>query len=170
MDCLKANFHEDKNKNDGLNPKSLVCRKYYYNLNQNRFKIHQKKYNEQLTGKRNLYAKNRRKIDVIFRLIVNTTRRIHHVLKEKILSSSAVDVLWLDIDTFRNWVEYQFTPEMNWSNIKIDHVKPISSLDVSKEDELRETLNWSNIQTLIKELESQKGIKFIFVSLSMTVY
>ena len=32
-------------------------------------------------------------------------------------------------------MELKITPEMNWSNIEIDHVKPISMFDVSKAEE-----------------------------------
>ena len=38
-------------------------------------------------------------------------------------STSMKDLLGWDIETCRNWVEYQMTPDMNWSNIEIDHVK-----------------------------------------------
>jgi len=38
--------------------------------------------------------------------------------------------------------KYQMTPVMNWSNIEIDHVKPISLFDVSKDEELKEAFNW----------------------------
>ena len=51
------------------------------------------------------------------------------------------------------------TPEMNWSNIQIDHIKPISSFDVSKEDELLEAFNWRNTQPLLKEDNLRKGTK-----------
>ena len=47
--------------------------------------------------------------------------------------SSTKDILGIDIDTYKKWLEFQFTPEMNWSNIQIDHVQPICSFDVSKD-------------------------------------
>ena len=49
---------------------------------------------------------------------------------------------------------------MNWNNIEIDHQKPISSFDVSKDDELKEAFNWKNTQPLLKEVHSQKGVKY----------
>ena len=33
------------------------------------------------------------------------------------------------------------TPEMNWSNIEIDHVKAICMSDVSKDEELKEAFS-----------------------------
>ena len=89
----------------------------------------------------NEYLRNRIKTDVNFRLIRNTRRKIHHALNGKSESSSTKEFLGIDIDSYRKWIEFQFTPEMKWSNIEIDHVKPICMFDVSKEDELREAFN-----------------------------
>ena len=60
--------------------------------------------------------------------------------------SSTKDILSIDIDTYEKWLEFQFTPEMNWSNIQIDLVKPICSFDVSKDEQLGEAFNWKNTQ------------------------
>ena len=43
------------------------------------------------------------------------------------------------------------TPDTKWSNIEIDHVKPICLLDVSKDEELKEAFNWKNTQPLLKQ-------------------
>ena len=52
---------------------------------------------------------------------------------------------------------------MNWTNIEIDHVKPICIFDVSEDGEIKEAFNWKNTQTLLKEVNQQKGIKFNFL-------
>ena len=92
------------------------------------------------------YEGKRINTDVNFRLIKNTRRRIHHALNGKTKSSSTRDILGIDIDLYRKWIEFQMTPEMNWSNIEIDHVKAICLFDVSKDEELREAFNWKNTQ------------------------
>ena len=51
---------------------------------------------------------------------------------------------------------------MNWTNIVIDHVKPICMFDVTKDEELKEAFNWKNTQTLFKEVHQQKGTKLNF--------
>ena len=48
------------------------------------------------------------------------------------------------------------TPDMNWSNIEIDHVKPICMFDVSKDDELKKAFSWKNTQPLLKHDHQQK--------------
>ena len=65
------------------------------------------------------YMKNRMKTDVGFRLVRNRGPGIHHALNGKTKPSSPLDILGVDIETYRKWIVYQFTPEMNWSNIEI---------------------------------------------------
>ena len=60
--------------------------------------------------------------------------------------SSSRDISGVDIDSYKKWIEFQFTPEMTRSNIEIDHVKPICLFDVTKDDALREAFNWKNTQ------------------------
>ena len=54
------------------------------------------------------------------------------------------------------------TPEIDWSNIEIDHVKPICMFDVSKDEELKEAFSWKNTQPFFKEVHQQEWIKFNF--------
>ena len=153
------NFNKDKNRKDGLNSFCRLCRKKYYY--ENLVKI--KKYNDQNKEKRNIYLKNKRETDINFRIISNTRNRIYKSLKGMTKQSSTKDILGVDIDTYRKWIEWQMTPEMNWSNIEIDHVKPICLFDISKDEELKEAFNWKNTQPLLKEVHQRKGIKFNFL-------
>ena len=106
------------------------------------------------------YKKIRMKTHVSFRLIRNTRRRIHHALNGKSKSSSTREILGIDIDTYRRWIEWQMTPEMNWSNKDIDHVKPICVFDVSKDEKLGEGFCWKNTQALLEKDHQNKVIKF----------
>ena len=156
---VKENFKKDKNRKDGLNPICKLCRKKYYN----EILVKIKKYNEQNKERRNLYLKNKRETDVNFRKISNTRNMIYKSLKGVTKQSSTRDILGVDIDLYRKWIEYQMTPEMNWSDIEIDHVKAICFFDVSKDEELREAFNWKNTQPLLKHDHQKKGIKFNFL-------
>ena len=111
----------------------------------------------------NEYIKNRLKTDVNFRLTHNTRRRMHHAPNGKSKSSSTIEILGIDIETYRRWIEWQKTPEMNCKNIEIDHVRPVSSFDMSDDEQLKEAFNWRNTQPLLKEIHKQKGIKFNFL-------
>ena len=77
--------------------------------------------------------------------------------------SSTKDFLGIDINLYRKCIEWQLTPEMNWTNIELYHIKPICMFDVSKDEKLREAFNWKITQSLLKEVHQQKGIRFNFL-------
>ena len=108
----------------------------------------------------NEFVKNGNKTDVNFRLIYDTRRRIHHALRNVTKSSS---IVFFDIDSFRKRVENQMKSEMNWLNTEIDHVKPIPSVDVSKDEQLREAINWTNRQPQMKKNYQHEGAKIDFL-------
>ena len=85
-------------------------------------------------------------------------------------SSSTKDILGIDIDTYRKWIKYQITPEMNWSNIEIDHVKATCMFDTSKDEKLKEAFSLKNTQPLLKHDHQLKGRKFNFPRLSIAIY
>ena len=141
-DCIKLINEEYKTKNkDEIN----LYKKNYFQHNKN--KIYE-------------YRKNRRKTDVNFRIICNTRRRIHHALNGKSKSISTKEILGIDIETYKKWIEWQMTPDMTWDNIEIDHVKAICLFDISNDEQLKEAFNWRNTQPLVKKDHQQKGIKF----------
>ena len=88
-----------------------------------------------------------------------TRRGIHHALNGQSKSSSTLDVIGIDTETYRRWIEWQMTPEMNWSNIEIDQVKPIYMFNVSKDEELKETFCWRHTQPLLQKGHQIKGTK-----------
>ena len=110
-----------------------------------------------------MYLENKRETDVNFRLISSTRIRIYKSLKSLTKQSSSTDILGIDIEIYRRWIEWQMTPEMNWSTIEIDHVKPICMFDVTKDGELGEAFSWKNTQPLLKQDLQKKGIKFNFL-------
>ena len=156
------NIRTHKYKNQCRDCIKLINKKYQ-TINKDEINLYKKNYFEHNKNKIYESRKNRRKTDVNFRLICNTRRRIHHVLNGKSKSSSTRDILGIDIDLYRKWIEFQFTPEMTWDNIEIDHVKAICLFDVSKDEELREAFNWRNTQPLLKHDHQKKGIKFNFL-------
>ena len=135
----------------------------YYIDNHDRLNTYQKNYNYEKSEKTISYFGNRIKTDVSFRLIRNTRRRNHHALKGKTKSPSTQEILGVDIDTYKKWIEFQFTPEKKWSSIEIDHVKPICKFDVTKVGELKEAFSCRSAQPLLKHAHQLKGTKFNFL-------
>ena len=169
--CLKTNFHKNKKSKDGLfyHCKSCVIQKQRIYDIENRDKISTRmkdyylKNRDQIMAQNKIYANNRYKTDINFRLICKTRSRIYKSLKGMTKQSSSINILGIDIDLYRKWLEFQITPEMNWENIEIDHVKPICMFDVTKDGELREAFSWKNTQPLLKHDHQLKGTKFNFL-------
>ena len=175
---LKSNFHKNKTKRDGLQSRCKLCVNEYYLKNNDKIilktrdwnksnpekvKQNQKKYNEQNKEKRIIYLRNKRETDVNYRMIVYTRNRIYKSLKGTTKQSSTKEILGIDIDLYRKWLEFQFTSEMNWSNIEVDHIKPICMFDVSDDDQLKEAFSWKNTQPLLKKDHQLKRTKFNFL-------
>ena len=168
---LKTNFHKDKKTKDGLFSQYRFCvvqrQKIYDSENREKIlkrnKEYQLKHYDKIVARKKIYSNNKSKTDINFRLICKTKSGIHQVLKGMVKSSSTKDFLGIDINIYKRWIEWQFTPEMNWSNTEVDHAKPICMFDVSNDEELKEAFNWKNTQPSLKQDHLQKGIKFNFL-------
>ena len=75
-----------------------------------------------------------------------------------------MDKLGMDIETYKKRTEFKISPEMTWNSIDINHVKPISSYDVSNDKGLRKTCKWIDSQPLLKQVRQPKGTKFDFLT------
>ena len=167
---MKTNFYF-RNINQNYRKECVQCtnikQRVYESENREKIAKYKEQYRHQNKDKindfRKKYEKKRRETDVCYRLIKNPRCRIYHALKGKTKSSSTKDILGIDIDLYKKWIEYQFTPEMNWVNIQIDHVKPICMFDVSDDEQLKEAFNWKNTQPLLKKDHQLKGTKFKFL-------
>ena len=59
------------------------------------------------------------------------------------------------------------TPDINWKNIDIDHVKPITSFDISDDEQLKEVFNWrKKYPTFIKSFINKSVIKINFQNIN----
>ena len=131
---LIEKFNKDKNRKNGLCPQGIDCRKKLSSKSLGKMKI----YNEQNRERRYRYLESKRETDVNFRLISNTRSRIYKSLKGLTKQSLSRGILGKDIETYKKWIYFQMTPEMNWSIFGIDRVKPICMFDFSTVGELRD--------------------------------
>ena len=134
--------------------------KQFYLDIRDRIKKYQLKNHDKINIGQKVYSNNSYKTDINFRLIKNTGYCIFQAFKGRVKSISTKEPLGIDIDSFSKWIEYQSTPEMNWLNIEIDHVKPICMFDVSKDEELKEAFSWRKTQPLLKKIHTRKGRNF----------
>ena len=51
------------------------------------------------------------------------------------------------------------TPEMSWKTFDLDHVRPLSSFNLTDLNQLKESSRFSNIQPLLRSCNRKKGCK-----------
>ena len=111
---------------------------------------------------RNNYDKKRRTEDESFRLACNLRSRVRHALLKQLThkTSKTEELLGISFEEFKDYIEFLMTSEMTWNNIDLDHVRPLSSYDLTDPEQLKEASHFSNIQPLLKEDNRSKGSKY----------
>jgi Prasinovirus endonuclease VII len=90
--------------------------------------------------------------DPMFRIKKIMKSRIRLAIKNNQKAGNTLELLGCTIKDFKEWLEYQFTPYMNWANQgsywHMDHIKPCASFDLTKEEEQYKCFHWTNIQPM----------------------
>ena len=149
------------NKNN-IKEKGIV----YRNLNKDKLKIRRKNYRDFNRDKINQYRKERIKVDIQFKLRCNLRTRLNQLLKTNFKSGSAVKDLGCTIDELKTYLENKFQPGMTWDNWNvdgwhIDHIKPLSSFDLSDRKQMLEACHYTNLQPLWAQDNLAKSDKIL---------
>lgn len=107
--------------------------------------------------------KERRLIDMDFRLAEIVRSKVHRMLKG--IKTSYTSLVGCNIETLHKWLEFQFDESMNWNNLgiywHIDHILPINGFDFSHERDKNICFNWTNLQPLQKDENRSKSDKLM---------
>ena len=141
----------------------LNMQKFYNKEKSDRIKEYQLKNHDKIIARKSIYSNNKYKTDINYRLNCKTRSRVRQALKGKIKSSSTIKILGIDIESYKKWKKILMTPEVNWTNIELDHVKPICTFNFSDDAQLKEAFNWRNTQPLLKKDHLHKGTKYNFL-------
>jgi hypothetical protein len=177
-DILKVNHKNywESNK-ENINAKSKNRR----DNNKDKEKIYHKKYREQNKSiikekKRIRYQKEKEKInrenkvrynqDVNFKLKCRLRHRVRMAIKNNYKAGSAVKDLGCTIEQLKQYLESKFQLGMSWDNHTIDgwhidHIKPLSSFDLSDRKQLLEACHYTNLQPLWAKDNLTKNDKII---------
>ena len=111
---------------------------------------------------KNNYNKKRRAEDECFRLTGNLRSRLYHALIKQVTrkNTKTEELLGISFEEFKKYIEFLMSPEMNWKNIDLDHVRPLSSFDLTDPEQLKEAAHFSNIQPLFKHDNRKKGANY----------
>ena len=164
--CLK---NKEKRKQYLLDNKEKISEKHReYRLN-NREKIKEKERQYQLKNREkikeyhNNYDKNRKKIDINYKLVHALRRRLNNALKNKQKIGSAVSDLGCSVDCLKLHLEKQFVSEMTWDNYgkwHIDHIIPLSLFNLQDKNDFLKANHYSNLQPMWAKDNIIKGNKY----------
>jgi len=119
-----------------------------------------KKYNKYRGGldKKTLNA------DPTYCIVTNVQCHIYETLKKYGMQwDHKIKYLGINVQTFKDWLEYQFTDEMSWNNYgtywHVDHVKPCASFtfESMRDPSIYEYFGWQNVKPMIITDNFTKG-------------
>ena len=139
-------------------------------VNQAALKITKKLYKKNNREKINKRERDRKKVDIQFKLACNLRTRLLSAIKRETKIGSAVKDLGCSVKELKIYLESQFYPNsitgevMSWENYgfygwHIDHIKPLSKFDLSKTGQFLEACNYKNLQPMWAEENLIKGDK-----------
>lgn len=116
-----------------------------------------------------IYSKNRKKLNVSFKLATNLRTRVSQLIKKN-KCGSAVSDLGCSVDELKIYLENLFyfdnkTGEiMTWDNYgyygwHIDHIIPLSSFDLTNREQFLKACHYTNLQPLWWQDNLSKGNK-----------
>ncbi len=119
---------------------------------------------EKLLAYTRKYRKEKYNKDTNFRLSMRLRGRIVDALRSGLKAGSAIDDLGCSIDDLKSYLESKFQKGMNWGNWgvsgwHIDHIKPISSFDLTDRSQFVRACHFTNLQPLWSIDNLKKGNK-----------
>jgi hypothetical protein len=149
-------FYKDNRRKDGQfayckDCHNLICAKYHRS---NKFINYQNKYTL------NKYHNNKQ-----FRLQIQVRSGLRQAIKLNSTKGKVIDSLGCTIPELKTYLEKKFKTGMNWKNLSktgwnIDHVKPLSLFDLTKQKEYNQACHYTNLQPLWFKENITKGSKF----------
>jgi len=153
----------EKNKKYRIDNNASICEQRKEYRNREEIKNHIKQKQKEYLSIRKLNIQVRRKTDIHFQISEIVRSKVHKMLKNK--KTSYTNLIGCDVNFLKHWLEFRFTPEMNWNNLgslwQIDHILPINGFDFSKENDMKICFHWTNLQPLTALENRQKSDKLL---------
>lgn len=132
----------------------------YRKLKENHYKNWRKENKEYLKN----YRKEKLRTDINYRISCHIRGSVNSVIRKykRKKCDSTMKLLGCSIKELKSHLESKFKNGMNWDNKgfygwHIDHIKPCSSFDLTKESEQRKCFHYTNLQPLWAKDNLVKG-------------
>jgi hypothetical protein len=145
----KTNFRAKRDKS----PEAKEYRKQYVAENKDWWRKYERE-----------YKNSRRQEDMFFKIKGNLSSRLSKLINKKGQELNTQELIGCNRDIFLQHLESQFTEGMTWENYglkgwHVDHIMPISSYDLTNEDEVKKACHYTNLQPLWWQDNLEKGDK-----------
>ncbi len=114
-------------------------------------------YPDFLREQKTQWCKNEHDTNLNYRIKKSLAARLRAVLTK---NTSTMNYIGCNIQYFREWLEYNFTDEMNWENYgqlwSIDHIIPVHKFNLAEENEKLQCWNWTNMMPVTIKYNSSK--------------
>ena len=140
---------EHKNKHRWLTQKEALTR---YNK---QYEINNA---QKVKDRKNRYRREKYRSDPNFALSIKLRVRINRALTLK--RCKFLDLIGCSVEELKQHIESKFQPGMTWDNYgewEIDHVRPMSSFDLSTEEGQRAACHYTNLQPMWASENRAKG-------------
>lgn len=122
--------------------KNLAIMKAYKQNNKEKIKIYTRN-----------YSRNRKKIDLNFKLKCALRTRLNEAINNKYKTGSAIKDLGCSVQELKEHLEKQFQNGMTWENWSvhgwhIDHIIPLASFDLTDKEQFLKACHYTNLQPL----------------------
>lgn len=100
------------------------------------------------------------------KLVANIRSKVSHIVSGRYKKSSTEKYIGCSFKELKLHIESQFTENMSWDNYglygwHVDHIRPLSSFDLSVESNLHLAWHFTNLRPLWAKDNLQKGKKYV---------
>jgi hypothetical protein len=156
----KKYYNKNKNKINRFYRQKYHNNKEYY---KKILKEYYKKNKSKLIEQARIRNKQRRKMDINYRIVLRLRSRLRQALKNNQKNGHTTELLGCSIEFLKQHLEKKFKKDMSWSNYgkwHIDHIRPCASFDLRKPSEQRKCFHYTNLQPLWAEENLIKSDKY----------
>ena len=109
-----------------------------------------------------VYDKERKKVDVGYKMLRNIRKRLWHALKKYKKSNSTLKLTGCTLEQLKKYIESKFEDGMSWDNYgtwHVDHIIPCAQFDFSDPEQQKICFHYTNLQPMWGEDNMRKGAR-----------